>query len=207
MRIALSMRIVQASGYEEPRDAISHDWLNKLKDWDMTPLLIPNVLADDAGYLAEIRPDILVLTGGNDLDATPMRDGTEAGLLKAALQTNVPVLGVCRGLQLINRYFGGRTSEVDGHVACSHTLQITEPWQGLYGPVIQVNSYHDQGIAADDLGADLLPAAVDEHGFVEAAFHPEQAVAGIMWHPERPDAPEGDRALVLKLATRGAFWK
>ena len=78
MRIALSMRIIEAPGTAELRDAISHDWLARLAAWDMTPVPVPNIVAQPEAYLDGRGVDLLVLTGGADLGVTPERDAPES---------------------------------------------------------------------------------------------------------------------------------
>lgn len=203
MKIALSMRVTEAVGYVEPRDSISHDWLNRLGEWDMMPCLVPNLLKDATSYIDVIAPDLLVLTGGDDLGATPDRDRTETELFNIALARGLPVLGICRGLQFINQYFGGSTVEIAGHVACSHRVDFAESWQPQYGNEDTVNSYHNLAIAPDGLGAALETTATDTDGFVEGVRHGELPVAGIMWHPERASALSGDRGLFEYLIGQG----
>lgn len=200
------MRITEAAGYVEPRDSISHDWLMRLGEWGLTPVLVPNVVADPADYLERIEADILVLTGGEDLGLTPRRDATEAGLLAYAVSRRLPVFGVCRGMQLINHHFGGRTAPVDGHVACTHSVALGPAWTGLYGPSAEVNSYHAHGIAPDELASSLRAAAFDAEGHVEALYHPSLPIAGVMWHSERRGAPAGDARLVATLAAGRTPW-
>jgi N5-(cytidine 5'-diphosphoramidyl)-L-glutamine hydrolase len=203
MKIALSTRVTEATGYVEPRDSISHDWLKRLGEWGMVPFPVPNLLNDTASYIAAIAPDLLVLTGGDDLGATPDRDRAETELFDIALGRGLPVLGVCRGLQFINQRFGGSTVEIAGHVAVSHKVGFSPCWQPQYGNEDIVNSYHNLAIAPDGLGAALEVTATDSDGLIEAARHSELPVAGIMWHPERAAAPVGDRALFEFLIGQG----
>ncbi|MCF6243319.1 MAG: hypothetical protein L3J74_18530, partial [Bacteroidales bacterium] len=81
MRIALTMRVTQATGYIEPRDSISHDWICRLEQWGMIALLIPNTLKDPEAYCADLKPDVLILTGGDNPGETEVRDRTEYRLL------------------------------------------------------------------------------------------------------------------------------
>lgn len=204
--VALSMRIMQAPGHHEQRDAISHDWMKRLEAWGMVPVLIPNALADPAAYLDRLMPDLLVLTGGDDIGATPTRDAAETAMLGHALKGDLPVLGVCRGMQVINTRLGGALTHVDNHVGKSHYISVSPPWQGLYGDRIMVNSYHAYGVAAGGLAKDLMVTATDGGDHVEACCHRGKAVAAVMWHPERDPAPEGDRLLIIRLIEDGAFW-
>lgn len=204
MKVALSMRVTEASNYSERRDSISHDWIVCLDGWGAVPVLLPNLVGDLGAYISSVAPDLIVLTGGDDIGSTPERDRAETNLLKLAIARRIPVIGVCRGMQLINGYLGGTTVPVAGHVACSHDVSISPDWQQYYGERISVNSYHNQGIAAGTLGDSLDIAATDPDGAVEGIRHKDLPVAGIMWHPERAGAPSGDRALFDSLARQEA---
>lgn len=169
----------------------------------MTPLLVPNIGNEAISYLDNLKPDILILSGGDDIGATPIRDETEYALLRTALSTDLPVFGVCRGLQLINTFFGGTIAEVSGHVAKSHTVSITTEWQSFFAAETIVNSYHNRCVPTDLLAADLHPTAFDTAGNIEAFRHLEKPIAAVMWHPERNEAPKGDHALIQSLIRLG----
>jgi len=221
VRIGLTMRVVHAQGYSEPRDAISHDWIRLLEDLGWSPRLIPNSVADVSSMLDEV--DGLVLTGGNDLttpvsgldagevsDTAPERDQQEARLLDEAARRALPTVGVCRGLQMINCHYGGRLVRVDAatHVATHHEVRVDgEPWRSLLGAQRDVNSFHNAGIPADGVGEDLVVFASAEDGSVEGLRHRRLPLVGLMWHPERCDPFDtADRVLLSRLFTDGCFW-
>jgi len=206
MRVALTMRVSEETRYVEPRDSISQDWLNRLAQWEATPLLMPNLVADPVGYLKDFRPDLLVMTGGDDLGVHPERDRTEEALLDFAVESALPVIGVCRGMYAVNSLNGGHSTEVKGHVGATHGVSIQTPWQAVYGTDVRVNSYHHNSIPESGLGKDLIATAFDDDGYVEAFCHSTLPIAAMMWHPERTDAAEGDRVLFRDLVQKGAFW-
>jgi N5-(cytidine 5'-diphosphoramidyl)-L-glutamine hydrolase len=201
------MRVTQASSYHEPRDSISHDWLRRAEVWRMTPVLIPNILSDPKRYLSEARADLLVLTGGEDLGTGVDRDRTEEALLDFALDTGLPVLGVCRGMQLINSRLGGRLTAVAGHIAAPHRIRIEAGWSELHGASRVVNSFHATGIGADELAPDLQPIAYDDQGQIEAACHRRAPLIAVMWHPERGELHDADRDMIAKLVEQRVFWR
>lgn len=205
-RVVLSMRITQASGYEEPRDSISHDWIDLLQSWGMAPFLLPNGLADPAVYLDALAPEMLIMTGGDDPGLGTQRDRTEKIMLEYATAKKTPVLGVCRGLQAINLHFGGDLGAIDGHVAVRHTVKFAGAFSDLYGADTTVNSFHESAVPVDGLARNLVAAGVDKDGNIEAFHHSSLPMVAIMWHPERQGAPAADRSLVYQLMEEGVFW-
>lgn len=210
IRAALTLRRADAVGYDEPRDAIARDWVRTAESWDMVPLLVPNGLSDPAKYLSDLAPDLLILTGGEDPGVDSLRDATEAALVDRALETALPVFGVCRGLQFLNGHFGGGLLELAGHIAAPHPVSFSPPLDGIYGAEGVVNSFHGRGIGGAELASDLVPVARDGDGNIEAAVHATRPLAAVMWHPERPGGENavrrGDAVFAARLVQDGAFW-
>lgn len=97
-------------------------------------------------------------------------------------------MGVCRGLQVLNAYYGGSLSKVDAaqHVAKEHALEFEdEEFKLHYLKEQVVNSYHNWGILTDVLAKPLTTLATFKKSEVEALKHHELPFYGIMWHPER----------------------
>jgi putative glutamine amidotransferase len=124
----------------------------------------------------------IVLTGGNDLTVcggdAPERDQTETALLDFAEKKDLPVFGVCRGMQMILHHFGNRLEKVPGHVAPRQRISID-------GQSVEVNSFHNFG--AMEVAPPLMTWAIAEDGVIEAVRHVDRRVMGVMWHPERVD--------------------
>lgn len=191
VRVAVSLRVVDAVGYTEPRDALSHDWARRLDGLGALPLLVPNALAEPRGVLAELGAEALLLSNGDDLDPRSPRDRTERALLDEAIALRLPVLGVCRGFQLINDYFGGSAVAVEGHVGAPHAIALRD------GAAGEANSFHRRGVTRAGLAAPLLSWAFAGE-VVEAFAHRVLPIQAVQWHPERPAPPrqaEIDRAL------------
>ena len=149
----------------------------------------------------------LLLPGGGDLapwrygqentasrNADPVRDRTELWLLEAFTDLGKPVLGICRGLQAINVFFGGTLlQDIQGHSAVDgidrlHRVQTAPSvFRTLYGPAPVVNSAHHQ--AADRLGSGLEAVQWTADGTVEALVHRTLPVWAVQWHPERLRGP------------------
>lgn len=156
------------------------------------------------------RLDGLVLPGGVDIDpalsgqarhpetdrSQPQRDAGEQLLLRGALERDLPVLGICRGLQLLGLEYGGslhqHLPDVLGHTGHSpaegvfgeHLVEFTADslMAEVYGPRAVVNSHHHQGI--DEPGGLHVTGRSDD-GLVEAVEDPARRfVVGVQWHPE-----------------------
>ena len=167
--------------------------------------------------------DALVLTGGADLDATrygkaphpnndnpkPERDAWELGLVEEAMRRDMPVLGICRGAQVLNVARGGsliqHVPEVVGNKAhegeedrFGHVSINTVPDSKVAGLIVsgaEVPVYHHQ--ALDALGEGLIVSAQSEYGIVEAVEDPDAPFCvGVQWHPEQDSRPEVFDALV-----------
>ncbi|MFJ5731282.1 gamma-glutamyl-gamma-aminobutyrate hydrolase family protein [Streptomyces paradoxus] len=167
------------------------------------------------------RLDGLVIAGGPDVEPVrygaereertgppaPERDAWELALIDAALAAGVPLLGICRGMQLLNVALGGTlVQHIDGHAEVVGVFggHAVKPVPGsLYAGVVPeetfVPTYHHQ--AVDRLGEGLVPSAYAADGTVEAVELPSSDwVLGVQWHPEMGDDVRVMRALV-KAAT------
>lgn len=176
------------------------------------PVYLP-MEAQPEEYAAKL--DGFVISGGPDIEAgrygaskdpetgAPdlVRDELEDALLGAAFAQEVPVLGICRGLQMINVHAGGTLHQhlpehaihERGVAPTSHSVSISDEsaLRGLFGAELAVNSLHHQAI--DRLGEGLVATAVADDGTIEAIEHQTLPVVAVQWHPEmlttRPTDP------------------
>ncbi|MEU4687106.1 gamma-glutamyl-gamma-aminobutyrate hydrolase family protein [Streptomyces xinghaiensis] len=189
----------------------------------LAAMLPPDQPAAAAAVTA--RLDALVVAGGPDVEPVrygaaphPMtgppareRDAWESALLEAALESGTPVLGICRGMQLLNVVLGGTLVQhlpETGGPGCAHGgppgvfgSHVVKPVPGTVlaralPEAVTVPSYHHQ--AVDRLGRGLVPSAYAEDGTVEAVELPGAPglVLGVQWHPEAGDDPRVMETLV-----------
>jgi gamma-glutamyl-gamma-aminobutyrate hydrolase PuuD len=180
--IAVSQGVTVVASRGERRDFLDQAWTRLLAACGLTALPAPTDV-DTALALCAAAPIAgVLLTGGNNLAAyggdAPERDATEAALIDMAQEKALPVLGVCRGMQVIQHRYGIPLQPVEGHVARSQ-INLIE------GERVEVNSYHNFG--ATQTRAPLEPWAFAEDGVVKAVRHPGERIIGVMWHPERLD--------------------
>lgn len=196
LRIGITMRVTQANGYVEPRDALAQDWPVYLQHVfpNIPWLFIPNIGEEVIPYVTQWGLNAFIFSGGDDLGITPKRDTTETILLRYAVGNNLPVLGICRGLQLIYSWFGGSVHTpgnkfTEIHRARRHPITVN-------GVERQVNSYHQNSLVAETLppGLQVLATSTSD-GSIEAVQ--SEFLMGLMWHPEREQkAPEWNTKLI-----------
>jgi len=178
--VAITQRVAVVPGHGERRDCLDQAWPRFLAACGLLPLAVPNVWDVALAMVRSADVAGLVLTGGNDLAAlggdAPERDATENALLDAAEARGLPVLAVCRGMQLIQHRHGIALSRVEGHVTRRQTIAIR-------GESAEVNSYHCFGARESRPPLDVWAVAAD--GVVKAIRHASRPITGIMWHPER----------------------
>lgn len=199
---------------------ITQDYSEALSMAGAIPLIMPYLESrrDDEEYIKEFLDEVdgVVLPGGSDIDPalydsypeknlgdiSPERDRWELKILEMAIKMKKPILGICRGFQLINIFYGG-SLKVD---VCGNNVKSKIPHMAMMVPKyykthqieikeksrlakiftdkeVAVNSYHHQ--AVDQLGEGLKVSAVAPDGFIEGIEDPDYPyLVGVQWHPE-----------------------
>lgn len=200
-RIGLTMRSETSPGHGEIRDALARDWVAFMAAVlpEAAWMALPSAPGATEECVARWELDGFILTGGNDLGQDPVRDSAEKAVLALALERALPVLGVCRGLQFVQSYFGGRIARADPtvHLAARHVVRLAQENRARE---IEVNSFHGFCVREGDLVPDLSPFAVSGDGCVEGARSRDGRIVCLQWHPEREEiVSETDRRLIRSL--------
>lgn len=193
---------------------LSTDYIRSVVEADGLPMILPQLNKKAAKEIVQ-KIDGLILSGGLDVHPSTYqqriqdesysysveRDQYELALLEEALKQNKPVLGICRGAQLINSAFGGNlVADIEAKLPKSKTkhIQELEPEKGTHGiticqnsilyrilkePSLVVNSFHHQ--AVNQVGKGLKASSWTDDGLIESIEGTEfKFLVGVQWHPE-----------------------
>ena len=186
-------------------------YVDAVTDAEGAAIILPVQSPGNAAVSVE-HLDALVLSGGGDVaperygatrheavgGVDEARDAWEVALIAQARRRGIPILAICRGVQILNVALGGTLIQHlpehdDGNPHLvpgafdgpSHHVRITpgtKMAEVLDTEAIDVNTLHHQAI--DRCADDLAVVGCDEHGIIEAVEHPEQPILGVQWHPE-----------------------
>jgi len=216
---------------ERSHDRLNHNYITFLEELNIKPILLPNSIKNPELYVKSLEVQGIILTGGNDVspnlyrqevvsckNISPIRDEIETKLIRLATKDNIPILGICRGMQIINVFFGGsliqniksilRTKV--NHVDSTHLNKIVNPKivKLLGNSEFTVNSFHDQGIVPTSLAKNLKIFSVSkDDGIIEGFFHKTYPIIGIQWHPERLGSTKQIDINLIKVLLGRSFWK
>jgi len=203
MPIALSQKRLQ-NKHGDKIDSLADNYILFLEKLGIKSILIPNQTQAVDYYFNQFPIAGVILSGGNDVDPelyhgsrrkgleiVPERDQVEKRMLEIAIKKNLPLLGICRGLQFINVFFKGKLTQINKEAnhppGKNHLIKIVdEKMKNFLGEETEVNSYHNQGIKKKELSPKLKAFALTEDEIIEGVYHPTLPILGIQWHPERP---------------------
>lgn len=201
MFIAISQRLARTPHYDEVRECLALEWggmfskngtFNRIFNVNFLPLPLSYEIPFSA-YLEQLDSKIkaVILSGGNDLsifsdDALSfMRDKYESSVIESCIKLKIPLLGICRGAQILAHFFGSKITKVSGSI--NHTKPHSVEMLGFNGRLdskkFLVNSFHNFYIT--HLGQDLLPLAIADDKSVESFKHKSLPIYAMMWHIER----------------------
>lgn len=176
-RVVVSQRVDLYPKRAETRDALDQRLVDFIGAANGLAMPVPNVIVgrglDD--WLGSIQPEGVVLSGGNDIGESQRRDATERCLIEYALNRGIPILGICRGMQMLACWAGAPLRPVSGHVRSRHQIR---------GEInADVNSYHRYSLSSCPKG--FVVTGQSDDGEIESIRHEALRWEGWMWHPER----------------------
>lgn len=208
--LALVTQKETTNPYGEPADSLVHASLSYVRELGFTPLPVPNDLEAAREIARSVDYGFLLLTGGGfapieffsndcgDHVAQPNRDAVERLLVADAVEKDVPIMGLCRGMHMLNGIFGGTVTRNGSHSAPRHDHYVAFE----SGERALVNTFHNNAVARSELAEAFECLAVEEGTRnVECFRSREPRILGLQWHPERPmPSDEGVRISALLAA-------
>ena len=133
----------------------------------------------------------IILSGGNNIHKNTLRYRIEKKLSMISIRRNIPLLGICHGLQFINYLDNGTLKKINNHVGTVHKIK------SKYRYPSRVNSFHEYGVKK--LGKNFNIVAYSNDNQIEAIKHKKYNWLGWMWHPERDKKFNSNLKKIAKL--------
>jgi len=207
-KILITQRVDYISSHDEHRDALDQRWVSLMLAAKLFPVSVANNLLLVEHMLANEQFDGLLLTGGNSLvdygGDSIVRDRVENYLISWAIKHQIPVLGVCRGMQLIQHYFHSPLQPVPDHIGVKKQLHIVadDRIARKFGKLGTVSVFHHLGTYT--CHPPLRTIAKSNDDVVMAIRHESLAIHGVMWHPEREKGMTNRHIEYLRTIFEGA---
>lgn len=180
MNIAITQRIDHIDEISETRDCLDQKLNLFVKVAGHIPVPLPNLILNTSNnlnmWIKNLNIGGFILSGGENYNENSERDFLEFNLITYALENNIPLLGICRGMQIISKKYGANLKKIPNHVAVNHQVS---------GDINEiVNSYHNYSI--DSCPKEFKSIAIcNKDKEIEAIKHKKLPIEGWMWHPER----------------------
>ncbi len=167
-------------------DFIDSYWISFFEKKKIDFKIMPNSKSISEKILKEVN--FLILSGGNDIlsnkNISKIRNQVEFNLLNKAIKKKIPILGICRGAQLINLFLGGKIKKLQNHMNKRHEI-FFESNKIFNIKNLNVNSFHNYGVLQKNKAVSLDVLASDKKGNIEMFISKNKKIIGSMWHPER----------------------
>ena len=168
-------------------DFVDHYWINFFDKNKIKFTIIHNAISYNFNLINKKNIKLIILPGGNDLFSksylTKIRLSNEVKLINFGIKNKIPILGVCRGMQVINYFYKGRQKRIKNHMRTRHNVYFEDKF--FNKKKLNVNSFHNFGIPINLLAKCLVPIALDKSKNVEFFKHNKLKIFGIMFHLER----------------------
>ncbi len=184
-------------------DFVDHYWIDYFDKKKIEFTIIPNSRIFNFNQIQKKKIKLIILPGGNDLISksylSKIRLNNEIKLINFGLKNNIPILGVCRGMQVLNYFYKGRQKKVKNHMRTRHEVYFENNF--FNKKKLIVNSFHNFGIPKNLLAKNLLPIGFDKKKNVEFFKHKQLKIFGVMFHPEREKKKNNLELLIKKILT------
>ena len=199
--IGITQRIHFIKEYNEYRDELDQNWSNLFGKIGILQIILPNNSElIKRGAIDDLNLTGVILSGGefeeNNENNVGLknRNEFENNLISYCIDNKIPILGVCRGMQILNNFFGGKLEKIDDHVGKYHDINNFSKL-----PISKkVNSYHEFKLNKEKLPENFEIIATDLNGEIESILDKKNNFLGIMWHPERNDPFDKNDIYLLK---------
>ncbi len=183
LKIGISQRL-GFSKHGEFRSQIDTKLVHFIFKCGFQPIIIPYFIIKNKGklkkaiinWLKQIDLDGIVLSGGEDLGKFILRDNTENILISYVIKESIPLIGICRGMQVIGNYFNTKLVKVKNHVNTIHYVHLSKK-------KFRVNSYHNYSL--EDCPENFNIECISSDGKIESIMNKTNKIYACMWHPER----------------------
>ena len=192
-KIGITQRIEFIPKLNEVRSSLDLNWGSFFSAAGLNFAPLPFTDEADSNLECFHNFDGFVFSGGGDIaslcefnkdkEIQGLRDTLEKQILTHCIKNNVPLIGICRGMQQLAYQFGCEFVEAKDPPNSSHSLLMQNECE-LCLPD-EVNSYHSWAVCSDNFPSELTILAFDKHRYVEAFKHKVLPIFGFMWHPER----------------------
>jgi len=192
--ILVTQRIEKIGKFLENRNNLDTRVTDYLYKIGYLPILVPNNSALMLKLIKNIKIKGILLSGGGDPRKKDVRQQIERYLIKYSINSNIPLVGICRGAQAINLYLKGKIVKIRNHVRVKHYIFFKNKKK------FKVNSFHDYGIKKNSLSKQLREIACAKDGSIELFSSKKNKILGMMWHPEREAKIKyNDKKLIKKI--------
>ena len=197
--IAISQRVQKIKEYKEFRDQLDIRLIEFVTQLGFNPIPVPNFKKKNKAdlisllkWLKIIKPSGIILSGGDDIGKFKYRDQNEIKLLQWSVEKKIPLIGICRGMQLIGQCHNVKLKKIKNHVGTRHYIVSTKKNQKKR----KVNSFHNYALSKCPKKFNVIYKSLD--GIIESIESRSKKIYACMWHPERESSFKKNDILKFK---------
>jgi N5-(cytidine 5'-diphosphoramidyl)-L-glutamine hydrolase len=162
-------------------ETIDINYIKFIQSINFNPFPVSSFIKDIEKNLKNMKPNGILLTGGCDIGKFDQRDLFEIKLIKFGIKKKIPIVGICRGMQIINLFFNGENKKVKNHIS-----QINQIIELKTGKKRYVKCFHNFSISKKKLSKEFEIKHISaKDSEIESIYNHKKKIFGLMWHPER----------------------